>query len=111
MRIDVWSDLVCPWCYIGKRRLERALAEFPDRHRVEAKASPALTYAQGRQVAVSNPTTNGRGRRRTQRREPTEAGSCVGDAAENIGEQGTMGVVDDSATANRAPPEKLPATP
>jgi predicted DsbA family dithiol-disulfide isomerase len=35
MRIDVWSDLVCPWCYIGKRRLERALAEFPDRERVE----------------------------------------------------------------------------
>ena len=25
MRIDVWSDLVCPWCYIGKRRLEHAL--------------------------------------------------------------------------------------
>ena len=35
MRIDVWSDLVCPWCYIGKRRLERALAGFPDRERVE----------------------------------------------------------------------------
>ena len=35
MRIDVWSDLVCPWCYIGKRRLERALAEFPGRERVE----------------------------------------------------------------------------
>jgi predicted DsbA family dithiol-disulfide isomerase len=29
MRIDVWSDLVCPWCYIGKRRLERALAGLP----------------------------------------------------------------------------------
>jgi predicted DsbA family dithiol-disulfide isomerase len=27
MRIDIWSDLVCPWCYIGKRRLERALAD------------------------------------------------------------------------------------
>ncbi|MEV0290090.1 DsbA family oxidoreductase [Kribbella sp. NPDC050820] len=26
MRIDVWSDVVCPWCYIGKRRLEQALA-------------------------------------------------------------------------------------
>ena len=26
MRIDIWSDLVCPWCYIGKRRFERALA-------------------------------------------------------------------------------------
>lgn len=27
--IDVWSDIVCPWCYIGKRRLESALARFP----------------------------------------------------------------------------------
>ncbi len=35
MRIDVWSDLVCPWCYIGKRRLERALAAFPDASDVE----------------------------------------------------------------------------
>jgi len=25
MRVDIWSDIVCPWCYIGKRRLERAL--------------------------------------------------------------------------------------
>jgi predicted DsbA family dithiol-disulfide isomerase len=35
MRIDVWSDLVCPWCYIGKRRLERALAELPHAQPVE----------------------------------------------------------------------------
>jgi len=28
MRIDVWSDLVCPWCYIGKRRLEHALEQL-----------------------------------------------------------------------------------
>lgn len=28
MRIEIWSDVVCPWCYIGKRRLERALAGF-----------------------------------------------------------------------------------
>jgi predicted DsbA family dithiol-disulfide isomerase len=35
MRIDVWSDLVCPWCYIGKRRLERALAEFAGAKDVE----------------------------------------------------------------------------
>ena len=26
--IDIYSDVVCPWCYIGKRRLETALAEF-----------------------------------------------------------------------------------
>ena len=28
MRIDVWSDIVCPWCYVGKRRFETALASF-----------------------------------------------------------------------------------
>ena len=28
MHIDVWSDLVCPWCYLGKRRLERALSQI-----------------------------------------------------------------------------------
>jgi len=30
VRIDVVSDVVCPWCYIGKRRLEAALALIPD---------------------------------------------------------------------------------
>ena len=28
MIIDVWSDVVCPWCFIGKRRLERAIARL-----------------------------------------------------------------------------------
>jgi predicted DsbA family dithiol-disulfide isomerase len=28
VRIEIWSDVVCPWCYIGKRRLEKALAGF-----------------------------------------------------------------------------------
>ncbi len=28
MRVEIWSDIVCPWCYIGKRRFERALASF-----------------------------------------------------------------------------------
>jgi len=35
LRIDVWSDIVCPWCYVGKRRLEAALAQFPRRDAVE----------------------------------------------------------------------------
>lgn len=29
MRLDVYSDTICPWCYVGKRRLERALALRP----------------------------------------------------------------------------------
>ena len=35
MRIDIWSDVVCPWCYVGKRRFERALAAFEDRDDVQ----------------------------------------------------------------------------
>jgi predicted DsbA family dithiol-disulfide isomerase len=35
MRVEIWSDLVCPWCYVGKRRFERALASFEHRAQVE----------------------------------------------------------------------------
>jgi len=28
MHVEIWSDVVCPWCYIGKRRFERGLASF-----------------------------------------------------------------------------------
>jgi len=34
MQVEIWSDVVCPWCYIGKRRFERALAQFPQREQV-----------------------------------------------------------------------------
>ena len=35
MHVDVWSDLVCPWCYLGKRRFETALAVFAHGDKVE----------------------------------------------------------------------------
>ncbi|HEX5106823.1 MAG TPA: DsbA family oxidoreductase [Vicinamibacterales bacterium] len=35
MIIHIWSDIVCPWCYVGKRRFERGLERFPHRERVE----------------------------------------------------------------------------
>lgn len=35
MRVEIWSDLICPWCYIGKRRFEAALGRFAHRDRVE----------------------------------------------------------------------------
>src|SRR5689334_10256874 len=34
MTVEIWSDIVCPWCYIGKRRFEAALARFPHRESV-----------------------------------------------------------------------------
>ncbi|HVL97945.1 MAG TPA: DsbA family oxidoreductase [Egibacteraceae bacterium] len=35
MQIEIWSDVVCPWCFVGKRRFEAALARFPHAHAVE----------------------------------------------------------------------------
>jgi predicted DsbA family dithiol-disulfide isomerase len=35
LRVDIWSDIACPWCYVGKRRLEQALESFPHRGDVE----------------------------------------------------------------------------
>jgi len=35
MQVEIWSDLVCPWCYLGKRRFERALESFDHRDKVE----------------------------------------------------------------------------
>uniref|UniRef100_UPI003019E74E DsbA family protein n=1 Tax=Oceanobacillus massiliensis TaxID=1465765 RepID=UPI003019E74E len=34
MKIEVWSDFVCPFCYIGKRRLEKAMEQFSHRDQV-----------------------------------------------------------------------------
>ena len=34
MQVEIWSDVVCPWCYIGKRRFEAALAAFAHRDEV-----------------------------------------------------------------------------
>jgi predicted DsbA family dithiol-disulfide isomerase len=35
LRVDIWSDVVCPWCAIGKRRFEAALARFAHKDEVE----------------------------------------------------------------------------
>ena len=35
VRLDIWSDIACPWCYVGKRRLEAALEGFAYRDSIE----------------------------------------------------------------------------
>jgi predicted DsbA family dithiol-disulfide isomerase len=35
LSVDIWSDIACPWCYVGKRRFEAALARFPHGDAVE----------------------------------------------------------------------------
>ena len=34
MNVDIWSDIACPWCFIGKRRFESALKQFPHKDQV-----------------------------------------------------------------------------
>jgi predicted DsbA family dithiol-disulfide isomerase len=53
MRVEIWADLVCPWCYIGKHRFEKALARFPHRAEVEVvlrsfQLDPGMPRAQAR---------------------------------------------------------------
>jgi len=32
MNVEIWSDVMCPFCYIGKRKFENALAQFPHKN-------------------------------------------------------------------------------
>jgi predicted DsbA family dithiol-disulfide isomerase len=40
MKVEIYSDVVCPWCYVGKARFERALAAFPKAEDVEVVYRP-----------------------------------------------------------------------
>jgi protein disulfide-isomerase len=54
MKIEIWSDIMCPFCYIGKRQLESALTEFPnDEFEIEWKSfqlDPTITPQSGKDV-------------------------------------------------------------
>ncbi|MGF1432177.1 DsbA family oxidoreductase [Kitasatospora sp. LaBMicrA B282] len=40
MKVEIYSDIACPWCYIGKRRFDQALARFEGREAVEVVFRP-----------------------------------------------------------------------
>ena len=53
LKVEIWSDIACPWCYIGKKRFATALAEFPHRDHVEVtwksyELSPRTPVGPGR---------------------------------------------------------------
>lgn len=37
VRVDIWSDVICPWCFLGKRRFERALEQLPFADEIEVR--------------------------------------------------------------------------
>ena len=55
MKIDIWSDVMCPFCYIGKRKLEQALQQFEHKDEVELiwhsfQLDPSIQYEPGRNL-------------------------------------------------------------
>lgn len=55
MKIDIWSDITCPFCYIGKRKLEKAMAQFPHTKDVKIvwhsyQVYPDIQYEEGRDI-------------------------------------------------------------
>jgi len=67
MKIELWSDFACPFCYIGKKRFEQALEKFPHKDKVEVvlkayqlspdapkimKGDPAEVFAKGHNMNV-----------------------------------------------------------
>eukprot|EP01036_Dinobryon_divergens_P057829 gene57829-77177_t len=35
MKVEIWSDVMCPFCYIGKRKFEAAMGQFANSHAIE----------------------------------------------------------------------------
>jgi predicted DsbA family dithiol-disulfide isomerase len=55
MKIEIWSDIMCPFCYIGKRKLESALAQFQGKNNVEIswhsfQLDPSLKHEPGKNL-------------------------------------------------------------
>jgi len=55
MKVEIWSDVMCPFCYIGKRRFENALSHFPNKDEIEIEwksfqLDPNMKTAPGVQI-------------------------------------------------------------
>src|SRR5687767_543627 len=55
MKVEIWSDLVCPFCYIGKKQFENGLAAFTHNSQVEIKwrsfqLDPSMQYEPGKTI-------------------------------------------------------------
>src|SRR5689334_6031686 len=37
MKVEIWSDIMCPFCYIGKRNFEAALSQLPDKENIQVE--------------------------------------------------------------------------
>lgn len=55
MKVEIWSDVMCPFCYIGKRRFEKALEQFQEKDSIEVvwksfQLNPAMITEPGKNI-------------------------------------------------------------
>lgn len=55
MKVEIWSDVMCPFCYIGKRRFESALQQFPFKEQIEIEwksfqLDPTMKHEPGKNI-------------------------------------------------------------
>ncbi|HKZ65016.1 MAG TPA: DsbA family protein, partial [Chitinophagaceae bacterium] len=55
MKVEIWSDIMCPFCYIGKRRFENALQQFEKKNNIEVvwksfQLNPAMKTEPGKNI-------------------------------------------------------------
>ena len=67
MKVEIWSDVMCPFCYIGKRKLENALAAFDGKNKVEVswrsyQLNPGMQYQEGLDIYTYLAEMKGRSR-------------------------------------------------
>ncbi|MDO3410033.1 DsbA family oxidoreductase [Saccharibacillus sp. CPCC 101409] len=86
MKIEVWSDFVCPFCYIGKRKLEHALERFPQKDQVEVVyKSFELDPNSSREAHSGDIHDMLAGKYGMSREQAMEANRNVGEAARAVG--------------------------
>lgn len=97
LRVDIWSDIACPWCYIGKRRFEAALQDFAHKDNVEIvyhsfeldPTSPAL-----------NPQTSVQMLAQKYGRTPAQAQQMLGQVTQTAADEGLTYDFDQVKLAN-----------
>jgi predicted DsbA family dithiol-disulfide isomerase len=85
VKVEIWSDVACPWCAIGKRRLEAALADFPQREDVEVRWRSFELDPQAPRVRAESSTDHLAAKYRTSREQALEMQRRVTEAAAEDG--------------------------
>ena len=100
VRVDIWSDVVCPWCYIGHRRFEKGLAAFEHSGDVEVvyhsfELDPAIEPGQATRVLEMLSAKYGMSVAQAAQAEDRVAATAAADG---------LGYTVDSSTRSRWPP-------